>query len=739
MTPFITNPLRRIGGMFRLLRWWAAAEFVYLYGIRHFSRGHTWQFRLGQVREHRGNLAEAAEAYQAAVTAVPDMGEYHLRLGRVRQQQGDVATAEELYTQAITYAPHPVASLRQRARLREDRDEWAGAAEDYAALRELEPDRKKWRIALGKVTKKSQGPWAAVHVYQDALETWVGDTELSRKLASAYEKAGNYSAACAVLREVLHSHSNHGEISYRMARLLDRLGRIPFELHGSDTVVVTGPESSPASGGNVLAEARTRFEAALPSGTPARVSRLRRFVIRLARRRVLYQLASRVPGLAKRVHRRVARPENRVRRLYELGTMYERHGRISDAARIYRSALNSLESVDSIWVHKAEPEWWFRLAYVQEQLTPTGSSDQRLLRTVAPAPEPPNGALAAALAASPPGGHVSATVQSTGLRVEGFLLPETPDTVDIYLDDRPIKEVAANPRHWLRTFNFEIAHRVLAEFPEHARLSVRSGEHLLWADGGAGELDVTTPGGSGRLHEMLTDGYTISKKGVLARPAAELGDRQLRYLKAYREAKDQFEEVLGSKLFLLYGTLLGCYRDGAFIAGDDDFDVAYVSGASDPSALKRELQEHALALLRAGYDIAITVTGRLFKIRLNEIWLDINPLWFYDGRAWSFDTHALARDEIEPVRSMEFMNHTVYVPNNIEAFLRDNYGPEWHVPDPGFRYYRGNEVLRVLRRSWLTPSEAREFSRLAEVERDRYPSAGRYVGIGDPADTGFSA
>jgi hypothetical protein len=257
--------------------------------------------------------------------------------------------------------------------------------------------------------------------------------------------------------------------------------------------------------------------------------------------------------------------------------------------------------------------------------------------------------------------------------------------------------------------------------------------------GGGRDLELHVPDGTGRLGELLASGHSISKKGVLALPPEEAGDRQLRYLKSYREARDTFEEVLGKKLFLLYGTLLGCYRDRAFIAGDDDFDVAYLSEATDPVELKEELQDHALALLRAGYDVSITVTGRLFKVRLGRTWLDVNALWFYDGRAWSFDAHDLAREDFEPVATMEFLGHEVYVPRNIEAFLEDNYGADWRIPQPDFRYYRREEDRRTLRRSWLTPSEAREFARLAEIERSKNPAAGQYVGIGDPADTGFSA
>ncbi|WP_236543894.1 tetratricopeptide repeat protein [Spiractinospora alimapuensis] len=731
---------RRSAAVCRLLRCWPAAEYIYQTAIHRGAADAGLHFRLGQVREHRGNPAGALDAYTTAIQLDSSAAIHHFRMGRALEQLDRLAEAEEAYAEALLRDSADTVALRQRAKLREKRKNFQAAAEDYERALELAPHRKDLHLALANALEKACAPLRAVDVYSGLRERFGDDAKVRRKLAIAYDKSGDWQAARDMLSHVIAERPADRDAHYRLAGVIDRLGRIPFVLREGEVLHVTSSEPD-----DLGSRAMSHFETSL-AGQPKKVTWLHRAAARLARRKTLYKVAMRVPIVATRLHRRVSRPETRLRRLYELGQMYERAGKLAEAARHYRSAVAGLESVDAIWVHKAEPAWRFRLAYVETRLganlaeataddAAPDADDARLLREAHPDTE----ASSMLVRGQQPGGFFDATIVDVGLRVEGFLLPtDGDDTVDIHLDGAPVKSVATNPKAWLRPFSFDLSHKVLAQLPTTSRLTLSCGDRPLVSTRGSTVMALTVPDGSSRLPELMDAGYTISKKGVLAAPPEEISDRQLRYLKSYGEAKDKFEEVLGKKLFLLYGTLLGCYRDRAFIAGDDDFDVAYISDATDPVELKSELQDHALALLAAGYDISITVTGRLFKVRLGRTWLDVNALWFYADRAWAFDAHNLKRSQFEPVSTMEFLEHDVYVPREIEAFLSDNYGTDWRTPQPDFRYYRSEEDRRILRRSWLTPSEAREFARLCALEQSRNPRAGTFVGIGDPADTGFS-
>jgi hypothetical protein len=255
--------------------------------------------------------------------------------------------------------------------------------------------------------------------------------------------------------------------------------------------------------------------------------------------------------------------------------------------------------------------------------------------------------------------------------------------------------------------------------------------------GAARFVDMVVPDGRGRLADMLDGGWTITKKGRWSDAIVTTGSRDDVFLAAYTKAKAFFEEQLGIKLFLSYGTLLGCYRDGRLIPGDDDFDVSYVSQAADPDDFKREGQDIIRALLRDGFDARVAIDGRMLHLRVGDVVLDVNPFWFYDGRAWSFAAHDLGRDVFDPPARMVVDGVEVYIPGKAELFLAENYGSDWRTPRSDFHYHRAKRDRTVLRSVLLVPSEVRALVEYSERLRAHDPSAGRFHGYGDPAQPQF--
>ncbi|MGH3683083.1 MAG: LicD family protein, partial [Natronosporangium sp.] len=417
---------------------------------------------------------------------------------------------------------------------------------------------------------------------------------------------------------------------------------------------------------------------------------------------------------------------------HRLGLLYERSGQFAEAAGAYRLAMDRLVTVDAWWCHRAAHEWAFRLAYVSERLTPSASDDRRLLRTVTP--------LQSGAATDPPpepAGFFDAMVFRHGLQMSGFLLPGAGRLVEIHLDDRLLTQVRVKPTGWRPSLRYDLTHGLMNDFPATARLTVRAGGRPLLTVGGATALAVRVPGGTGKVAGKLARGLAPTKKGGWPRTGGRLADRQERYLRVYDRARELLDRQ-DRQLFLCYGTLLGCHREGGFIPGDDDFDVSYVSRAADPARFRRECQQVALELLRNGMDVNLSINGRLFKVGLDGVWIDVTPIWFYQGRAWAFDAHDLTVEAIEPVRVTEFGGRRAYLPADPEAFLADTYGPDWRTPQPEFRYYRSKADDRVLSQMWAKPSEVREFAQLVEAERAGNPAAGQFVGVGYPGYPGFS-
>jgi hypothetical protein len=229
----------------------------------------------------------------------------------------------------------------------------------------------------------------------------------------------------------------------------------------------------------------------------------------------------------------------------------------------------------------------------------------------------------------------------------------------------------------------------------------------------------------------------VNKKGMIAATREEVSERQLAYLDTYSAVKEFFETEFDQPPFLLYGTLLGYYRDGKLLPNDDDFDSGYISRGSDPVAVKEETKDIIVRLVQAGFIVSFNRRGRLLRLQTADsppgIHIDIRPLWFQDGRAWvhNYASVPCERADFEPFERGELRGTEVLVPRNAEIFLRAHYGPGWKVPDPGFRYYASEvdpAVMRNLTKALMTPEEARELrNRIRAVAAD---AVHRYTPLG---------
>ncbi len=256
---------------------------------------------------------------------------------------------------------------------------------------------------------------------------------------------------------------------------------------------------------------------------------------------------------------------------------------------------------------------------------------------------------------------------------------------------------------------------------------------------GASSAHVEIPHGNGTLFEVLDAGGSVNKKGFLAPTEQELRDRQQQYLEIYDEARKVFDEVVGTPLFLMYGTLLGCEREGDFIPGDDDFDVGYVSYRTDADAVREETQQLVVKLVLAGFTCSFNRSGRLFRLRRAGdepgVHLDVRPVWYEGGHVWAHK-HAhlpLTLEDFLPVEEGRLRGTPVYVPAQTVRFLEAYYGEGWKVPDPGYSNAgKGipKFVNRNLNRVCIRPSEYYEMAEEIEAKRADHPNAGRLIATG---------
>ncbi len=413
----------------------------------------------------------------------------------------------------------------------------------------------------------------------------------------------------------------------------------------------------------------------------------------------------------------------------------EAHGRRDEATDVYRAAVERLDGEPTIANRQSLQ---FAAQAGLHRHAATDVTDPHFdVEVQAPRTAPRSSAERVA-------GTFRVTKPFLGLRLRGFVDRSSPEGrdavgVEVMVDGVGIRPLTLATSGRLAPFDLLIRRPALGAFPQRAALAV----HTLLPDGrrgaplGFGEGDhavCIVPHGTGTLLSGAASGPAIDKKGRVRRDGAAVRRQQDAYLASYARTNAAFEALFGRPLFLLYGTLLGRYRDGDFIPGDDDFDVGYVSFQTRPEDVKGEAADVMRRLVGAGFEVSVNRRGKPFRVRAPDdgidLHLDARPVWYQRGRVWAHKQAALelSLDGFSEVERVPFRDVVAAIPTATEAFLRAYYGEGWRVPDPGF----SNEsttvpwsVRRTLARVCFGPNEIVALER--ELEGVEGP--GRFASI----------
>ncbi|MTI95312.1 MAG: LicD family protein [Firmicutes bacterium] len=333
--------------------------------------------------------------------------------------------------------------------------------------------------------------------------------------------------------------------------------------------------------------------------------------------------------------------------------------------------------------------------------------------------------------------------RSMGITIKGHMeLDESagrPDSIEVKLDGKTIRKEQLVFKNNRASFAFPIKRPTLAHFPKSSELQVVTslGDIIPWKN--SDRVCLEYPSGTGQIHQLIEERGLLDKKGFIRLSAEELKERQNEYLKLYEKVRAVFDKDVGRPLFIIYGTLLGMYRDGDFIPGDDDFDVGYISKAQDPLSVKKEVEEIIFTLMRSGFTIVFNRRGKPFRIRETggdpEIHLDVRPVWYQDGHVWAHKQACmpLKLEGFENIVEAQLRETKVYIPQDTEGFLRAYYGEGWKTPDPSFSNSSTavpDHVRQNLKANCFSPSELLKLKRLVERERAQNPNMGELIAIG---------
>jgi len=144
----------------------------------------------------------------------------------------------------------------------------------------------------------------------------------------------------------------------------------------------------------------------------------------------------------------------------------------------------------------------------------------------------------------------------------------------------------------------------------------------------------------------------------------------------------------GYEAFLNSGTLLGVVRDKRLIDHDDDIDLAVLLKARSSAAAAVEWLALRDRLHRDGLldEAAITDPSILKLLPVEATQIDLFPAWSEQGRLFVYPHTCgeLAVADVLPLGICEVTGNPV--PADPEKMLALNYGADWRVPDPYFKF-----------------------------------------------------
>jgi tetratricopeptide (TPR) repeat protein len=281
--------------------------------------------------------------------------------------------------------------------------------------------------------------------------------------------------------------------------------------------------------------------------------------------------------------------------------------------------------------------------------------------------------------------------------IEGWVtpaLPGTPTEVCLLLNGHAIIRTfavdAAGEERGRARFSF-MCRQLLEFLGDGDVLSVAShGRPLEIA--GFGAAVITEPGFPGRsddLADRIARGHVFTKFGQL-RPGYTPA-RKRHTLELFSEVSEIVASRHGYRCIPFYGNLLGAVREHDFIAHDiGGFDAGYFSAERAPGGVRAEFLELAHELVRAGFHLEVEpFSVAVRRAPHDRIFVDLNYAWFTPSGDLQFSygwRHTPIRDpwQARPSRQGVLGGHTVPLPNDAEAILRQLYGPTWTTPDQGF-------------------------------------------------------
>jgi len=189
--------------------------------------------------------------------------------------------------------------------------------------------------------------------------------------------------------------------------------------------------------------------------------------------------------------------------------------------------------------------------------------------------------------------------------------------------------------------------------------------------------------------EMARDGYGFTHHGINRVFSLMHDDEKTNIATQLSKLMEELRSDLGLETFMTSGTLLGAKRSGELLPHDDDVDISYLSNETTESGVLAERQRLYEYLSDKGMSPKISGRGTHVQARLvPSLTIDFFVA-FRQGDI--IDVSPLPRtkilvSDILPLKTLELYGVQINAPANVDALLTNNYGTNWRVRDPSWRF-----------------------------------------------------
>jgi len=174
--------------------------------------------------------------------------------------------------------------------------------------------------------------------------------------------------------------------------------------------------------------------------------------------------------------------------------------------------------------------------------------------------------------------------------------------------------------------------------------------------------------------------------------------------KAKLDAIQKFADMIPDyEIYIMFGTLLGCIREGSFIQHDNDIDMCYLCHSHNPKGVEQEIKDLYIRFIDLGImcnyftrektDVWFKevrdpdVTKNIIEpfgqnhVRVDHCEIDLFASWvdekgcYYTCQWGNFGN----QKAFFPFIERKIYDYTFKIPNNSETLLRRLYG-NWEIP-----------------------------------------------------------